>query len=214
MKIVRLIPLLLGLILMCPQTMRSQDSSSGLASVQLKSEEKALAELVATNSSRGSVASILYYQRKALVATLMTTLDSTNSDEVKMRAVVALGEYQASEVVPFAVAHLDWDDKFLMQPVGGGNQLLHSVGAEGMPMVSALTEIGMPAIPEVLKRIANTEKPTENTIRRCVLVCVTIEGGDVTRFRLQGLLEKATDQKQKDRIQSALDALKHLSPAK
>ena len=41
----------------------------------------------------------------------MAILDSTNSDEVKMDAVVVLGEYRAVEAIPFLMDHLDWETK-------------------------------------------------------------------------------------------------------
>ena len=70
----------------------------------------------------------------------------------------------------------------------------------------------MPAVPALLDKITQTDDT--NIIRKCVSICQAIEGSEVTQFRLRGLLDKETDPKIKARIQSALDALKKLNPAK
>ena len=68
--------------------------------------------LVSTNShARLSAAEELDAQRRRLVGKLMAILDSTNSDEVKMDAVVVLGEYRAVEAIPFLMDHLDRETK-------------------------------------------------------------------------------------------------------
>jgi hypothetical protein len=45
-------------------------------------------------------------------------------------------------------------------------------------------------------------------------VCSSVEGPEVSRFRLQMLLEKETDVTRRGRIQAALDALKKIAPGK
>lgn len=147
-------------------------------------------------------------ERKQLVQKLMDILDSTNSDEVKVYAVVVLGEYRASEAVPDLVHHLEWDEKGAF---GSGGPSLWAPGVREeeeltCPVSSALMNIGLPAIPALLNRITETDDST--TMDRYLRLCRAIEGAEVTQFRLQGLLERASDQNLKDRIQSALDTLK------
>jgi HEAT repeat protein len=72
------------------------------------SQTNLMETLVSTNSySRLSAVKELGAQRGQMIKDLMAILNSTNSDEVKMDAVVVLGEYRAVEAIPFLMDHLD-----------------------------------------------------------------------------------------------------------
>jgi HEAT repeat protein len=208
MRIRTLALIFAGLTVSLLETAHSQDASASKPSAQQQSRQEDLAALIATNPDRTKIASLLYEERNASVKTLMAILDGTNSDEVKMRAVVALGEYRASEAVPFIVAHFDWDDQFGVQTVMGKAMEVREVTAPTYrPMSEALQEIGSPAIPALLGRIAEPENAKENTITRCLWLCRRIEGDEVTQFRLQKLLDRTKDQKKRERVQVAVDTM-------
>lgn len=167
--------------------------------------EAALNSLVSMDrDARRNAAVELDEKRREMVQKLIAIINSTNSAKVKVHAVIVLGEYRAPEAVPVLVQHLEWDDA-----ARGGfyNGLIREEEIEEKccPVSMALEKIGMPAIPALLDRIVGTDDA--KIIEKCVSICRTIEGREVTQFRLQGLLAKETDPKKKARIVSALEAL-------
>ena len=159
------------------------------------SVEKPLADLVSTNGAEGyHAAVVLDGQRAQLVKRLLAVCNSTNSFPVKEFAVVVLGQYRASEAVPFLVQHLEWDDSIegdMTFPAGFPRNSVE-INAAVSPVFSALVSIGVPAISAVLDKIAQTDDL--KIIKRCVQVCRAVEGPEVTRFRLEGRVEKVTEQ--------------------
>ena len=73
-------------------------------------------------------------------------------------------------------------------------------------MLLSLNYIGIFAIPALLDKLSQSDNPSVS--HDCVFTCIAIEGTAVTQFRLEGLLQKETDSKKKERIQSALEMLK------
>ena len=175
------------------------------------SEDDALRSLASTNAStRLEGAWSLDERRRQVVQQLLSILRGSNADEVKVYAVVVLGQYRATEAVPSLVNNLELGQHLAR---GGGvndngprdlerNELIS-------PVSSALVHIGSPAVPELLARISATDNT--NVINRCVRLCRFIVGSEVTQSRLQGLLDKATDTKRKVRLQSALDVPEDLN---
>jgi hypothetical protein len=154
-------------------------------------------------------------QRAELVRSLMAIIDGNYSDYAKVNAIIVLADYRAPEVVPFLVQHLEWDDiHSLGHPIisTNGHLPMELMKVTQEPIKKALEKIGMPAIPALLDKIMQTDDA--NITKKCVSICQSIEGQDVTQFRLQGLLDKETDQTKKGRMQSALDALKNLNAGK
>jgi len=177
-----------------------------------KSQGEVLDNLISTNWNARVMAAVeLDDRRQQLVQNLMAILDSTNSARVKVDAIVVLGEYRASEAVPILIQHLEWDEA---ARAGIYNGLARSEELEEktMPVSIALEKIGMPSIPALLVKITETDDAI--TTEKCISICNRIEGREITQFRLQGLLEKESDQKKKERIQSALDILKNLKTEK
>jgi len=161
-----------------------------------------------TNSDRAvrlRSAEALAQQRRAIVAQMIGILESTDSNSVKSDVAIVLGEYRAAEAVPFLVKNLELEDvpQSLQNPGFLSKDVLDAAFA---PVTAALVKIGIPAVPSLLNRILQTDDT--KTRVKCLRICRLIEGEDVTQFRLNGLFEKAADRKQKDRIESALDALK------
>ncbi|MGD1085514.1 MAG: hypothetical protein ABSA47_12310 [Verrucomicrobiota bacterium] len=180
-------------------------------SSQPMSPEAALDALVSTNrSERLNAVRALNTPRVQLAARLMAILNSTNSDAVKVDAVIVAGQEHIDQAIPWLVRHFNLDDVYPRQMSymgslrGIGEALLESESVSG-----ALWKIGLPAIPALLDRIAETDET--NITAKCVLVCYRIEGRDLTQFRLQQFADLATDQKTRDRIQSAIGILKNLS---
>lgn len=190
----------------------SQGPPEGQIPMQDVSRDKILESLISTNRDvRLSAAVELDKQRTQLLTRLTAMLDSTNSDQVKVDAAIVLGEYRASEAVPVLVQHLEWDE---VSHGGFFNGLIRREEFEEKtsPVSSALQKIGMPAVPALLERIAETD--ATNITIKCITICQNIEGWEVTQFRLNGVLEKESDLTSKVRIQSALRALERLKPAK
>jgi hypothetical protein len=145
-----------------------------------------------------------------MVAKLLPILESTNSTEVKLDAVIVLGQYRAKEAVPFLVQHLEWDEQY-PAPMSGSlrSGTSEQFLARGDMVGDALWSIGSTAVPALMDRIVETD--ATNITAKCVLLCYRIEGRDLTQRKLQELAELATDDKKKKRIQSALDVLKKVS---
>jgi HEAT repeat protein len=206
--------LLLGLSL---NEIYSQGTSAEQQPKWGQSPDKALDSLVSTTNrdDRFWATWSLHRNREDMVGKLIKILNGSYSDNVKMDAVVVLGDYRASEAIPFLVQYLEWDD-FPHEKVSKAVIFARIpdkvIDALNTPVSAALGKIGMPAIPALLDKIIQTDdiKITE----KCVSICQTIEGKEVTQFRLQGLLDKETDQKKKERIQSAMEALKNLNVEK
>jgi len=172
-------------------------------------QEKALELLVSTNrSERLNAVLSLDDKRDVLIQKLLAILKSTNADSEKVYAVVVLGRYRSSEAVPILVQHLAWDAAGTSP--GGSMTARFEISALSSPVSIALWDIGSPAVPALLEKIAETDD--RNMTRKCVGLCRSIEGLEVTQFRLQGLLQTTTDQKKKGRIQAALDFLPKPSP--
>ena len=144
-------------------------------------------------------------ERSKLIEELMGIVNGTSSVDAKVTSVIVLGQYKAAESVPVLVKHLEWDEEH--EAVIGGNPSIGNKEQEALlaPVSDALINIGLPAIPALLARIAGEDDT--KVIYKCVGICRGIEGGEVTQFRLERLLEVTTDLNQKKRIQSALEAL-------
>ena len=170
-------------------------------------QEKILEDIVSTNARvRLDAAIELDNQRAQMIRKLLAIINSTNSVNVKIDAVVVIGEYRVSEAAPILVRHFEWDwfSEFTpIKPI-----MTKEDWAERNPVMIALVKIGMPAIPALLDKITQTDDA--RITFDCVTICNAIEGTEVTQFRLQGLLDKSADSKEKERIQSALDMLKDM----
>jgi hypothetical protein len=209
MKSNRLIFLLTALILTLSNQSRSQNSRAEKTVVPEISQTEAFESLISTNSTRLTAAWFLDNQRREFIGKLMAILNGNSSDDLKKYVVIVLGEYRASEAVPFIVEHLEWDDLPANQGISiDGLMTSEFVESAIMPMRGALKNIGIPSIPLLLNKVVETDSTNETV--KCVSVCRAIEGPEVTQFRLQGLLEKSTDLKRKHRIQLALKTLKDL----
>ena len=175
-------------------------------------EDNSLKNLVSTKRDLRIKAAVeIDEKRKQLINNLIGILNGTNSDKVKVDAVIVLGEYRASEAVTLLAGHLELDEA-----TRGGffNGIIRreEVEEKTSPVSIALEKIGMPAVPVLLEKIIQTDDA--KITAKCASICQAIEGAEVTQFRLQNLLAKEADSKKKERIQSALDALKNMSSAK
>ena len=150
--------------------------------------ERALEDLLSTNATvRYDATLALSGQRSALVAGLIRILDGSNAVDIKVYAVVVLGQYRAAEAVPILVQHWEWDQE-------GGHVVLGTSGPQRIerdefsrPVSTALVNIGSRAIPYLLDRIASAGDVA--TMWKCVAICREIEGLDVTEMRLQNRLD-------------------------
>ena len=206
--------LLAALILVLPlPKIYSQGTAAEQLPVLEESQEKCLESLISTNrASRLQAAEELDKQRNDLVLKLIQILDSTNSNNVKSDAVVVIGEYRDEWAVSKLIDHLGMTNDFSWGPhLSGAGVSLEEI-EESSPVAWAIIKIGLPAIPRLLDKITQTDDL--KTIKTCASLCKNIEGLEITQFRLYGLLDKETDQKKKERIQSALDALKDMYPEK
>jgi hypothetical protein len=189
-------------------------------------QEKLLEDIGSTNGLvRLDAAIQLNRQRGQLIRKLLAILDSSMPDESKMDAAVILGDYGAPQAIPFLVNHSDWEVNLQTNNTArdayfesfGGLEMFRVRSREPIgevnvkdamesPVTRALLMIGSRALPALLDKI--TQSDNERLRGTSVIICDEIEGNEVTQFRLQGLLQKETDSKKKERIQSALDILK------
>jgi hypothetical protein len=197
-----------------PATLPAEEDAAGPASSIDVLWQQTSAPLVSTNvQKRLDAANKLIVPRRELIKNLMEIINSTNSMEVKVPVAVVLGRYHATQVIPFLVTNLEWEAHLPSnwRKYEGSYGMVYdydvSIEIDMSPISSPLFNIGMPAIKPVLDKMLQTDDL--ETIRLCADICKSIEGKEVTQFRLQGLLNKESDPKKKERIQSALDALKH-----
>jgi HEAT repeat protein len=216
---------LIMLALICRQhSIYAQAGAVAQPNTKDVSKEQFLEDISSTNARvRLDAAFQLDHQRTQLISKLMAILDSPIPDERKMDAVVILGEYRASEAIPLLVNHLlEWQTNLFYNRAALGAYIDGVKGAwtnaaeervvAGVtqdPVGIALIDIGPRAVPALLDKISQSDD--ENILGECAHICVEIEGKDVTQFQLQGLLQKETDSKKKERIQSALDILKEFN---
>jgi hypothetical protein len=172
---------------------------------QLKAVEDGFMRL--DPKSRFVAADTLIGQRSTVINDMMALLNSTNDNVAKFEIASVLGEYRATEAVPFLVNHLELDDVPRMLP-GMMYRSVSLADAMDNPLSGALIKIGMPAVSPLMERIAKTDDT--NVIGKCVRICYRIEGREVAQFRLEGLLAKESESKSRVRLQAALDALKAL----
>ena len=171
------------------------------------SQTNLMETLVSTNSyARLSAVKELEAQRGQVVGKLMAILDSTNSDDVKMDAVMVLGAYRAEEAIPFLMDHLDRETKAYLSAADiYGAQMMNVWGNnefEVEPVSGALCQIGLPAIRALLSRIEETDDA--KIARKCVQICYNIEGPEMTKIRLEDLLTMNDEKRKRARIESAL----------
>ena len=198
-------------------TGNAQYAQGNQAVNQIITQSKLLELLVCTNHSTLLNATIqLDAERQQRIGSLMSLLSSTNAIESKVGVMVLLGKYRASEAVPSLVSNLEWEANLpvhaFMATIPTFPQNDESFEIDQEPISGALCNIGIPAVVPLLNKIRETDDA--KVIIKCAIICSRIEGSEVTQFRLQELLGKEADHKQKERIQSALDALKELNPEK
>ena len=140
-------------------------------------------------------------QRAETIHKLIAIADSTNSPEIKVHAVVVLGEYRAVEAVPALLKNLDWDQ------LHGGiiSSTKEDWALRLWPVSSALEKIGVPAVPALMDQIEGTDDA--KTIGKCVSICEKIEGADVAQFRLEKALKTETDTQKRARLETALKVI-------
>jgi len=156
----------------------------------------------------GKLVQDAFAHRQKIIQELLNIVNNPQSNlYVKCCAANCLGEMRASEAAESLAAQIT------INPPGdmGG---FHFVPTGGyMTAVSALIKIGTPAIPAVIRNLAGSD---DEQVRAWSLTVLNTIDGDknVVQLRLQGFLEKETDQIKKDRIQSALEAEKNLQNQK
>jgi hypothetical protein len=187
-----------------------QTPAAGNQSKPEATEADLLAQLVSTNvDERLHAAEELDTRRYKLIQKLVAIIQGTNSDQIKLDAVTVLGQYRASEAVPVLIEHFDLDavksrmDRPSWEFIERSNQ-------RGMAVTGALFFIGLPAVAPLLDKAENTDDT--NIIGKCVLLCGRIEGAGATQLGLGRLLDKDTDPKRKERIESAMEMLKADKP--
>jgi hypothetical protein len=165
-----------------------------------QSDMKNLEDLKSGESAKRMVASqSLCQARQYIISALITAMDGTFPDDVKIDNAKVLGEYRAAEAVDSLVRNLELD----LHP-----RILKGLvkDADLHPISQALCKIGKPAIPALLTRI--TEANNSALIERCARVCVEIEGREAAEILIQRSSDKlsAVDVA-KQRLKQALDVI-------
>jgi len=200
------------LLVAAPDVIYCQEKASEKSSVESFSPKGALELIVSTNrSERWDAIRELGDERNLEVTRLLAIVDGTNSDLVKVDAVIVLGQYRAQEAIPVLVRHLDLDDVYPHSTGGPLRRMRMEEYFESASVVSvALWRIGSAAIPALLDKI--TDEGETNTIAKCVQLCCKIEGREMTQLRLAALEKLATKHQERDRIEAALGILQNLDP--
>jgi hypothetical protein len=219
-------PALIGLALVIlPRSLYAQAGSVAQPASSGVSQEKLLEDIGSTNGLvRVDAAILLEHRQGQMIRKLLAILDSPIPDEQKMDAAVILGACRERRAVPFLVNHLDWNfnlhtntlayDAYIKSSGAyftGGHDT-RNVGEVDVrsvltnPVLLSLNYIGIFAIPALLDKLSQSDNPSVSN--DCVFTCIAIEGTAVTQFRLERLLQKETDSKKKERIQTALEMLK------
>jgi HEAT repeat protein len=176
------------------------------------SQQNALQAIASTNGeTRLNAAIQLDEERNRLIQGLLSVLKSTNSDTIKIEAIIVLGEYRAAEAVPLLVEHLEWDDAAHGGVFVKGPLAKEATERKLVPVVFALTKIGMPAIPAILDKISISDD--NKIVKKCVACCCVIEGIDMTRKRLEDRINKEAKSENKMRLESAIQALNNIKVA-
>ena len=206
----RQILLLTAFLMMVPRILVAEDASPSQP-VDAKNADTNIIErlLSRERSARLGAAAELDSQRTHLVEKLISVLESTNSDAIKIDAVIVLGEYRATKAVPVLLRNLQLEPNAKKLVSVNSSDPSEALEEVSLPVTTALTKIGVPAVPSLLDRIV--EMDDTNLTRKCLAVCVSIEGEEVTQFRLKELMEMVSDQKEKARVQYALETLKGLN---
>jgi len=137
-------------------------------------------------------------QRVETVRSLIGVLEGSFPAESRRAAAKLLGEYRATNAVDALVKNLDLDVQ--------GRVLKTLYKEDDIRAVSyALRSIGKPAIPAVLAKITQTDNSA--VIKRCVRICLDIEGHDAAAIMVQQYSEMQTAAEAKQRLKQAIDVM-------
>jgi hypothetical protein len=183
----------------------SQEADTNQFGTEQPSERRNLELLASTNVNERVGAVInLEKSRRALVRQVMDILATTNSNVLKVDAIIVAGEYRIYEAVPLMAENLGLDRL-------GEGRVRHplnevAVQENQQPVFTSLSKIGPPAVPALMERVKEDADSAE--IGQIVNICQGAEGPDITQFRLQNLLAKETDEVKKERLKTAIGYLK------
>jgi hypothetical protein len=175
-------------------------------SLETRSGAKSLEAWASSDSPhRGSQMRKLLEQRREFIGKLMEIVDGSSSNAVRRDAAFLLGAFRAVEAIPVLIKNLDLDDS------GSNVRFSHDKelgDRNSLPVSSALQKIGAPAVSALMSKILEVDDA--KTVGKCVVICKSIEGREVSKFRLQSMLDREIDPKRKERLGSALRILNDL----
>lgn len=163
----------------------------------------------------------LKQQRLEAITNLVSILETNASLEVKESAVIALGNYRASEAVDALAKYVALD--------GRGKIVVSLVSdEESRPILSAFEKIGNPSIPVIIRLLEQESfshqflekdeynQMAERNIRnRLLLSLCRIDGNkDIVQLRLEKALKAEKDSQKKAHLQAALKSLAETSSPK
>lgn len=156
--------------------------------------------------------------RKNLISGLINIVEQKENrikKESSVRAAIfILGEMRAVEAVQVLVGHIgfphvteQWREPTPGPPAGMGTIRSGLSGIQKTyPAVGALIKIGEPCLGHVIDKLSSTDNISEQ--KACLGVLVGLRQRDSVIHMLKDAINKETDTKKKDRLQSSLDLLK------
>ncbi len=176
-------------------TMAALGGPGGTASTNMSIDDQVVTALsnVASNKDVPDLAALVFSgfaHRQQIIQSLIKIIDNPQSTVyAKGCAANYLGEMRASEAADSLAAHIT------NNPPGASwaRTAFHEVPyGDTLPSVSALIKIGSPAIPAVIRNLAESDV---EQVRTCSMVVLeSVEGDkDVMQLRLQKALDAQTD---------------------
>lgn len=165
-----------------------------LSKVASEDDAPGLATLVSTG----------FAHRQQIIQSLIKIIDNPQSTAyAKGCAAHYLGGMRALEAVDSLAAHIT------NSPPGANpsRSAFHELAyGEFLPSVSALIKIGTPAIPAVIRNLAESDV---EAVRGCSMIVLQSIDGDksIVQLRLQKAFDAQTDATKKARLESALKSL-------
>ena len=138
----------------------------------------------------------LVLQRQKALEQLILILDGDSPRESKLNAAKALGIYRATEGIDVLIRNLSLEMD--IQTVAPDSLMKPE---DVFPISKALEKIGNLAVPALIKTISETDEP--KIARKCTLICLAIDGKEITELKFQTAAQSESAPQRKKKIYNA-----------
>jgi hypothetical protein len=153
--------------------------------------------------------------RKQLIRQLIELIENEQNRQLRhpcvRSAIYILGEMRALEAIDVLVEHIRYPEGIVVDGliIDVGPALLRGGGVSGIericPAVPALIKIGHPCLGKVMTKLYSTEPSYE--VDGCLAVLIGLRGIQAVKGDLNTRLDKETDQKKRERLETAIKRL-------